>query len=361
MNRRDLVLSCARAAGVGVFAPMINIGRCRLYGGTREYPTGVIDLVGESLVIDMLGLVTLDWQKLDRWHQNPSSFSQADLRVLLQSGVNVFHPAVDLNRPNANGVTRQWLKDWNTFVDKHPKWFLRVSDSLDLERAKSEGKVGILMGMQNSAHFQNVADVAEFHRLGQRVSQLTYNSANAIGTGCMERTDEGLTDFGVQIVRAMNQTRMVVDISHAGDRTSMDAIELSGKPVLVTHANCRALVPHPRCKSDGVIKAMARAGGVIGITGVRQFVRQAENANIEDALDHFDHVARVAGVEALGIGSDTDVEGRVAASRIGVKGLNHGRRVFDLAAGLLRRGYSRSNVALILGGNFQRALHSVFS
>ena len=144
----------------------------------------------------------------------------------------------------------------------------------DLDALADSGKIGIVLGVQNSEHFQAVGDVKRFYAAGQRVSQLTYNTQNLIASGSTDRADGGISDFGASIIRAMNEIGMAVDVSHCGDRTTLDAFELSMKPVLITHSNCRALVPgHPRCKTDDAIKAMAAKGGVMGITGVRNFVR----------------------------------------------------------------------------------------
>src|SRR5690606_23971525 len=107
--------------------------------------------------------------------------------------------------------------------------------------------------------------------LGQRCSQLTYNSQNRIGSGSTDRVDGGVSDFGVAIIKAMNDAGMLVDVSHSGDRTTLDAIELSPVPISFTHSNCRALVDHPRVKTDEAIIALAKKGGVMGITGVRMF------------------------------------------------------------------------------------------
>jgi membrane dipeptidase len=157
-----------------------------------------------------------------------------------------------------------------------------------------------------------------------------------------------------------------VDVSHCSERTTLDAIVISRKPVLVTHSNCRALVPHPRCKSDAVIRKLAARGGVMGITVVPAFVRQDRQASIHDVLSHFDHVARLVGVEHVGLGSDTDVDAidprtRQVRSRYVVRGLKHARRIFDLTEGLIRRGYRDEQVKLILGGNFQRALTEIWN
>jgi membrane dipeptidase len=153
---------------------------------------------------------------------------------------------------------------------------------------------------------------------------------------------------------------MAVDVSHCGERTTLDAIAASAKPVLITHSNCKALARGvARCKTDEAIVAAAGKGGVIGLTGVRHFVRAKDPVTLDDALDHFDHAVRIAGIEHVGLGSDTDLDGRGPQSDIA--GLNHARRVYQLTQGLIRRGYTDEHIGLILGGNFQRALDQIWS
>jgi membrane dipeptidase len=157
----------------------------------------------------------------------------------------------------------------------------------------------------------------------------------------------------------MNSIGMAIDVSHCGQRTSLDAISSSKKPVLITHANCRALAPGvARCKPDEVIRAAARGGGVLGITAVRRFVRTKDPVTIEDVLDHFDHAVRLVGVEHVGVGSDFDLDAHPAYD---IPGLNHSNRIYELTEGLLRRGYTNAHLSLILGGNFQRALQQIWA
>jgi membrane dipeptidase len=368
MTRRDLLARSVRAGAVAIAAPMLNLGRCRLYAGAnQEYSVRAIDLVGRSLVIDMLGLLTLDWQQLSDWHRRPGTFKNADFDALQASGIDVFHPAVDLNKKESYGATLEWLGGWNAFLAAHPDQFVPILRCPDISAAKQQHKVGILLGMQNSDHFRTADDVDKFYALGQRVSQLTYNSRNRIGSGCIERTDVGLTEHGFEVVERMNAAGMIIDVSHAGDHTCLDAFKASKRPVLITHSNCKALVPHPRCKSDDVIREMAKTGGVMGITGVRAFASRRENATVADVLDHFDHVVRLTGIEHAGIGSDSDLGGRDARlrrqglrSRVDVAGLNNGRRIFAIADGLLQRGYTDRHVEAVLGGNFLRAMNGIF-
>ena len=366
MNRREL-LRAGALAGAGVLAgPFLNRGRYSLFADERvDHSARAVELVGRSMVIDMLGLLTLDWPKLYAWQREPGGFGPADLQRVQRSGVNVFHPAVEPNEPSPYAATLESISGWNRLLANRPDCFLRVDAARDLQRARDERKVGILLGFQNSDHFRTVEDVQRFQALGQRVSQLTYNARNRIGCGCHEPRDTGLTPYGAQIVEAMNRAGMAVDVSHCSERTSLDAFAVSRKPVLVTHSNCRAISVNPRCKSDAVIRAMAARGGVMGITLVAAFVSNRQPATIENVLDHFDRVVRLAGVEHLGLGSDMDLDaldprtGRVRV-RYQVHGLVPARRVFDLTEGLIRRGYDDRAIELILGGNFQRTLGEIW-
>jgi membrane dipeptidase len=369
------------AAAATLAAPMLNRGRYRLFAQSqREYSARAVSLVQRSLVIDMLGVFTLDFPKMDRWTANPEAFTAADFEKFKESGINVFHPAVGLGGVNAYETALTWFAGWNGFIAGNDDKLMRIDSAGDFARVKGSGKVGVLLGLQNAQHFRRPDDVNFFHGLGQRVAQLTYNSRNLIGNGSTERRDEGLSDFGVAIVERMNKVGMAVDVSHCGDRTTLDAFEVSKKPVLITHSNVRALANgHPRDKSDEAIRAVGKAGSVMGITGVRMFVRDREPTTVEHVLDHFDYVAKLIGIEHLGVGSDIDLDGyddmppelnkQLRAGykgsygfreKIDVEGLDHPKRMFDLAEGLIRRKYSDANIEGVLGGNFRRVLTEIW-
>ncbi len=213
--------------------------------------------------------------------------------------------------------------------------------------------------MQDANHLRDLGDLDAFYQMGQRLTQLTYNAKNRLGDGCKVASDRGLTAFGQQVVARMNAIGMAIDVSHCGEKTTLDAIAASNKPVLITHSNCKALAPGvARCKTNEAIVAAARKGGVIGLTGIRHFVRAKDPVTMEDALDHFDHAIKIAGVEHVGLGSDTDLDGR--GPQADIAGLNRANRVFELTEGLIRRGYTDDHIALILGGNFQRALNEIW-
>jgi len=382
LNRRD-VLKCGALASAGLLAaPMLNRGRFRIFANsTVEYTSRAVELVQQSVVIDMLGPFTLDFAKQNRWFTNPESFTASDLQPYKDSGINVFHVAVGLGGPDAYDRTLRMFAAWNGFIANHDQHIMRIDSAADLNRVKTSGKIGICIGLQNSEHFRRPDDVDFFHGIGQRVSQLTYNARNLIGNGSTERRDDGISDFGVAIIERMNKVGMAIDVSHCGDRTTLDAFEISKKPVLITHSNCRTLVPgHPRLKTDEAIKKVGQAGSVIGITGVRMFVKGDEPTTVEHVLDHFDHVAKLIGPEHLGVGSDVDLYGYDAMppeankqlragykgsyafrEKIDVEGLNHPKRMFDLTEGLIRRKYSDAAIQGILGGNFKRVLSQIWS
>jgi len=320
----------------------------------------------------MLGLLTLDFPKLYGWQQAPETFAKRDFYKLKESGITAFHPAVCYLGLTAYVESLRDLQRWRRLIAAQPSYFTLISGQADLAQAKASGKIGILLGQQNSEHFRTIDDVDHFHALGQRVSLLCYGT-NRLGGGCNDSHDPGLSEFGAQVIAHMNRVGMAIDVAHCGDRTTLDAFSVSRRPVLITHSNCRALVPaRTRCKTDEAIRKMAATGGVMGISMIRGFVSASGPSNVESVLDHIDRVVRLAGVEHVGVGSDVDLEGRSRLSpamlrrehilgNTDLDGLNYPKKVFDLTEGLVRRGYSDRDIALILGGNFQRALSQIWT
>lgn len=381
MSRRDMVKGSAAALAGLVGAPMINLGRYRLFASAAtDYSARTLALMERCTVLDLLGVLSIDntWRQ---WAGRAETLTEEDLAPYRRSGISVFHHAFGLGGLNAYESALGYIAALNSLAAGADRFFMRIGTVEDMQRAKDTGRVGLLLGIQNADHFRRPDDVDFFWGLGQRISQLTYNSRNRIGNGATERTDDGLSHFGVAIVERMNQVGMAVDVSHCGDRTTLDAFEVSGRPVLITHSNCRALVPeHPRCKTDEAIRAMARSGGVMGITGVRMFVSHEEPTTVEHVVDHFDHVRDLVGVEHLGVGSDMDLYGYDALAeamrnsiragydesyafreRIDIEGLDHPQRMFDLTEALVRRGYTDAHIEGILGGNFTRVLGEIWS
>lgn len=384
ISRRQLLGGAAAAVGGAFGAPFLNLGRFRLFAGSpQEYTARCVDLVQDSLVIDMLGLTTLNSEVRARWGADFSGITDADVAEFRESEIDVFHIARGVGGRTTEEAYQNvlgFVASFNAIIANRPDVFVRIDSVADLAAVHGSGRTGILIGLQDSTHFRRPADVEAFHSLGQRVSQLTYNARNMIGNGSTERVDGGISDFGVSIVEAMNEVGMVVDVSHSGDQTTLDACEVSRAPVLYTHSNARALNPgHPRCKTDEAIRRMGETGGVMGITGVRNFVAGSEPTTIEHYLDHFDHVRDLIGVEHLGIGSDIDLHGYddmpadeyealkanykgsyAFREKIDIDAIAHPKRVFDVTDGLIRRGYTDAHIRGILGANFQRVLGEIW-
>ena len=366
-----------------IAAPAILRGRYRAFAASAtEYSARCLKLLEESIVVDLLNQFRFqDFgerpTRIDRWLNEPNSLTAADADLYRGSGMTALALG---SGPSTYEAAVKFFADWNGFLAGYSDWFTRIDDAGDFARAKSQQKLGVLISFQNSQHFRRPEDVNTFWSLGQRVSQLTYNFNNSIGSGFLETRDGGLSVFGLSIVERMNQVGMAIDVSHCADQTTMDALAASKRPVLFTHANCRALGPSlPRLKTDEAIRAMAKTGGVMGMSFIRFMVRETEPVTLEHALDHFDHAVKLVGVEHVAVGSDIDMVGNPnpigggndprqqpnfdryryhadGAGKITIAGLDHPKRMFDLTEGLIRRRYSDANIRLILGANAIRAL-----
>ena len=280
-------------------------------------------------------------------------------------------------------------------INKHLRLFgrhpdkIRVCGSVDeLERTRAEGKVGFVLHFQDTRPIETDLDYLEvFRTLGLRVLQLTYNTQNYVGSGCCERHDPGLSSFGLRVVEECNRRGILIDLSHCGYGTCRDAIRHTRKPLALTHVGAYALCPATgRNKPDDIIKAVGDTGGVIGIAFFAPLVkRNVEThevllADVDDVIDHVDHVVKLVGVDHVGIGSDLsnyyartlemppfssirsyrpirpDVFGVGPVDRYDpwTVGLDSHARMPNLTRGLVKRGYSDQDILKILGGNWLR-------
>lgn len=371
-DRRAFLKAGVGAAATAVAFPMVNFGEYQVFAQSpKKYSARAVKLVERSLVIDMLAPLSLDF--------TPKAYSGrltdkqvADFKA---SGITAFHNSVGIGGPTAFEDALQFFASWSGFVGRNAELFSQAGTAADLDRCKAEKRICVIMGLQNADHFRSAADVKTFYEIGQRCSQLTYNSQNFLGSGSTERVDGGISDYGVEIIQAMNKVGMLVDVSHSGDKTTLDAIELSPKPIAITHSNCRALNDHPRLKTDEAIIALGKKGGVMGISGVRMFVTHQEPTTVENIVDHIDHVVKLTSIDHVGIGSDYDLYGYddmdpaqnkmlrgsykssyAFRDKLDTDGYDSPQKIYDLTEALIRRGYSDPNIEAILGGNFRRLL-----
>ncbi|HEX6832716.1 MAG TPA: membrane dipeptidase, partial [Rudaea sp.] len=196
----------------------------------KKYSSKVVDIVQRSLVIDMLAPLKIDF--------NPDAFSlplsDSDVEMFRTCGITGFHNSVGVGGATAYEEALQFIAAWSGFCGRNSEVFSLVGRAEDIDRAKAKKKIAVIMGLQNADEFRTPGDVKDFYDLGLRCAQLTYNSQNLIGSGSTERVDGGISDYGAAIIKAMNEVGMLIDVSHSGDRTTLDAIELSPKPIAIT-------------------------------------------------------------------------------------------------------------------------------
>ena len=252
----------------------------------------------------------------------------------------------------------------------------------DIRKAKSDGNHALFKNMQPAQGLSpDITDVANAYANGVRSLMLTYNRMDVAGIGCTERYDGGLSNYGIDVVAACNDLGMIVDTSHCGQMTTIDACKFSTAPVTANHTTASSIFEHDRGKIDDALQAVADTGGVIGIVTVPFFVSGDSAPTIEATLDHIDYVADKVGHEHVGIGTDwpfmcpTDVLERTLGAllaEIGFReehgaqnltamliGYEGGLDMVNITRGLVKRGHSDAAIQGILGGNFLRVFEQV--
>jgi len=326
-----------------------------------------------------------------------SATGHTDLPRLRQGnvGAQFFAAYVASSYVNGNRSAHRTLEMIDTIrhdiVERYPNDFTLALTAADIERAHREGKIAALIGIEGGHAIEDsLRLLRDYYALGVRYMTLTHVNTNgwADSSGDLEKPGvahhNGLTDFGKDVVREMNRLGMMVDISHVADKTFWDALEVSTAPIFASHSSCRALSSAPRNMTDDMIRALAKKGGVIDINFSCGFLsqkssdaereimpkilaaRNAEDpalvaeyrksvppATLEDVVEHIDHVVKIAGVDAVGLGSDFD--GIMCAP----KGLDDVSKFPNLTRALLEKGYSADDIRKIYGANVLRVMRAV--
>ncbi len=262
----------------------------------------------------------------------------------------------------------------------HQEMVVLATTTEDITRAKANGQIAFVVSLEGAAMIENELDRIDIlYGLGVRCLGIAYSEANALGSGLKEPHDGGLTTFGRQAVRRMNKLGIAIDISHSGDRTSLDTVETSDKPIFITHAGARALWNSNRLKPDEVIKACADKGGVIGIEAAPHTTITKNNPrhSIESYMEHFEYCAELVGIDHVAFGPDALFGDHVGlhhtlsdALSIGasrgkleypkvewVDGLENPAEAFpNIVRWLVTHGYSDEDIAKAVGGNVMRVL-----
>jgi membrane dipeptidase len=290
-----------------------------------------------------------------------SEEGHADLPRLHEGGVTAQIFALFVS-PNCfpRGAARQALRLLDVFyqeLEENADQLALATTASDIERAKAEGKVAGVLGLEGAEALEGDLGVLRtFYKLGVRNIGLTWNLRNAVADGVDEmRSSGGLTNFGVQLVREMNRLGIMVDISHLSPTGVRDVLHVSEAPVIASHSNAYALCPHRRNLTDEQLEGVASKGGVVGVTFVPNFVTaDGYQATLKGVLDQIDYMVKTMGVDHVGLGSDFD-----GFFGVNVRGLEDVTHLPQLTAGLVERGYSEEDVKKILGGNFMRVFREV--
>ncbi len=266
-------------------------------------------------------------------------------------------------------------------IDKSGDLFFKIASAADFARAKQSGRIGVIFSFEAGEMLEgNVDNIDHFRSAGVLVMGLSYNRATPFASGTMVPQSTGLTPLGRQAVERMNAQGVTLDVSHSDELSSQGALEASSKPILITHAGCAAVHPHPRNKSDALLRAVADKGGVVGIYELSYLVSPpVRQPKLEDYLAHLTHALKVCGEDHVGIGSDAELtrfdtspetmkewNASIAARKAAgvsapgegpppfVIGLNRSDRCAVIARALQKQGYGERIIEKVLGTNFQR-------
>jgi membrane dipeptidase len=306
-----------------------------------------------------------------------ANWSEKIFRQMRAGGVDAVHVTITYHESFRETVLN--IERWNRWFERYPDSIFQGFTAADIEIARQTGRTAIFFGSQNPSCIEDDIGLVEvLHRLGMRFMQLTYNNQSLLATGCYEAEDGGLSRMGREVVREMNRVGMVVDMSHSGDRSTLEAIEHSTRPIAITHANPASWHPARRNKSDIVLKALAESGGMLGLSLYPHHLKGGSACSLEAFCDMAARAVDVMGAGNVGIGSDLcqdQPDSIVEWMRVGrwTKAIDYGEGSADapgfppmpdwfgdnrdfgnIAEGLKNRGMSEAEVAGIMGGNWMR-------
>ena len=303
------------------------------------------------------------------------NWSEKIFRQMREGGVDAVHVTISYHEMFRETVSN--VEYWNSLFEKHSDLIIHGRTAADVQRAHESGRTAIFFGFQNCAPIEDDIGLVEIcHTLGARFMQLSYNNQSLLATGCYEKEDPGITRMGRQVIKEMNRVGLVVDMSHSAERSTLEAIEISERPIAITHANPSFWHPALRNKSDDVLKALAQSGGMVGFSLYPHHLKGKSDCSLNDFCEMIARTAEMIGVEHIGIGSDLcqDQPDRIVDwMRVGrwTKSVDYGEGSADnpgfpempawfrdnrdfpnLATGLRDSGFSKEETAKIMGMNW---------
>lgn len=312
------------------------------------------------------------------------SFREQFKRIRASGGVTAVSTNCGMSSgsaPTSNYDALIGLARWLNLFQKLQDTFVGCLSSADILKAKSEGKMAIIMNLHNAAQLgDNLDNIELYYDLGVRQIALTYNFRTLMGDGCAERANCGLSEFGMKAVEKFNEFGVLIDVSHASRNTLREAAEYSKDPTIASHQNCYAVAEHDRNLTDEDMHAIAEKGGIIGLTIIPDLLTETGEASVEDLLRHIDYAVKLIGVDHVGLGldspgvNDTPREYWDEFNTIAhVTGLKKHNMVFGrptegfvtysdwptITKGLVAHGYSDQEIEKILGDNFLKVFQRV--
>lgn len=306
-----------------------------------------------------------------------ANWSEKIFRQMREGGVDAVHVTIAYHENFRETVLN--FEQWNRWFEQYPDLIMKGLWAGDVEIARESGRTAIFFGFQNPSPIEDDIGLVEIvHTLGARFMQLTYNNQSLLATGCYEADDTGITRMGRQVIKEMNRVGLVVDMSHSADRSTIEAAEISERPIAITHANPYAWSPALRNKTDDVIRAVTENGGMLGFSVYPHHLKDKSDCTLQNFCEMIARTAETFGSEHLGIGTDLcqdQPDSVVEWMRVGrwSKEIDYGEgsaaapgfppmpswfrdnRDFDnIEAGLRAAGLSNTEVAGIMGDNWHR-------
>ena len=313
-----------------------------------------------------------------------ANWSEKIFRQMHDGGVSAVHVTISYHEQFRETVSN--FETWNRYFELYPELIFSGLSGDDVRRAKDEGRTAIFFGFQNPSPMEDDLGLIEIlHRLGGRFMQLSYNNQSLLATGCYETEDPGITRFGREAISEMNRVGMAIDMSHSAERSTLETIEMSSRPISITHANPHVWHPALRNKSHAVLKALTDAGGVFGFSLYPHHLKGGSNCTLESFCQAIADAAELYGVDHIGIGSDLcqdQPDSVVTWMRNGrwTKTLDYGEGAADNAgfppqpdwfennlhfsnieSGLKAVGFNEGEVEGIMGANWLRFYDSSFT
>jgi microsomal dipeptidase-like Zn-dependent dipeptidase len=306
-----------------------------------------------------------------------ANWSEKIFRQLREGSVDAIHVTISYHENFRETVLN--FEQWNRWFERYPELIMKGVQATDIDHAKATGRTAVFFGFQNPSPIEDDIGLVEIvHTLGARFMQLTYNNQSLLATGCYEAEDNGITRMGKQVIKEMNRVGLVVDMSHSADRSTIEAADISERPIAITHANPHEWMPALRNKRENVIRAVTENGGMLGFSLYPHHLKDKTECTLESFCQMIADTASKYGVEHLGIGTDLcqdQPDSIVEWMRVGrwSKEIDYGegsasnpgfppmpqwfqdnRDFGNIESGLKSVGMSEQEVAAVMGGNWYR-------